>query len=96
MSSPNRSGKCVAPGGEAVVLRDAGHELATSIKRATAHPAKWYGTANNAYTAQKVAAISNPIIRRLTETVAGRGEAGWRVHDPVGVNTPGYKVNLRL
>src|SRR6266480_1379648 len=67
VSNPNRSGKCVAPGGNAVVLRAGGHELPMSIKRATAQPAYRCGAGSRAELAQIDAAEIKPAIRRLTK-----------------------------
>src|SRR5437660_8826342 len=73
VSSPKRSGKCVAPGGEAVVPRDVGQELAMSIKRARLHPTYRYGAESNAQAAQRTAADTSPMIRRLTRVaVSGK------------------------
>src|SRR5437762_11523798 len=73
VSSPNRAGKCVAPGGEAVVPRDVGQELAMSIKRARLHPTYRYGAESNAQAAQRTPADTSPMIRRLTRVaVSGR------------------------
>src|SRR5438045_6841117 len=67
VSNPNRSGKCVAPGGNAVVLRAGSHELPMSIKRATAQPAYRCGAGSTAELAQINAAEIRPAIRRLTK-----------------------------
>src|SRR5207248_10271466 len=67
VSNPNRSGKCVAPGGNEVVLRAGGHELPISINRATAQPAYRCGAGSSAELAQISAAEIKPVIRRLTK-----------------------------
>src|SRR6266581_823523 len=67
VSNPKRSGKCVAPGGNAVVLRAGGHELPMSIKRATTQPAYRCGAGSSAELAQIKAAEITPAIRRLTK-----------------------------
>src|SRR5437667_292501 len=87
VSSPNRSGKCVAPSGDTTVLRDAGHELPMSIKRAKPHPTYRWGGESNAEAVQRIAAATSPTIRRLPRVTAsgarmtsavGSGGGTWR------------------
>src|ERR1044071_10438494 len=78
VSSPNLSGKCVAPGGKIVVLRSGNHVFDRSIRSATPQATYRYGAGKNAETAHTAAATAKPTIRLMTTDRVARNCATHR------------------
>src|SRR5438552_9391663 len=78
VSSPNLSGKWVAPGGKRFVLRAGNHVATRSIRSATPQATYRYGAGKNAEAAHTTAAVARPAIRPMTKDRVARNRATHR------------------